>query len=81
MVRKREAKGSRQKVEQATQFHLASQKNDKANKDFLSPHTREAYDRAATYHNGKWLLLTIDSNKVVEDILWLLTVKRKRKNN
>jgi predicted RNA-binding protein with PUA-like domain len=68
-------------VEQAKQFHLASQKNDKTNKDFLSPHTRKAYDRASTYHDGKWLLLTIDSNKIVEDVLKLLTVKRKPKNN
>jgi len=75
------AQVKRYKVEQTTQFHLASQKNDKANKDFLSPHTRKAYDRAVTYNDGKWLLLTIDSNKVVEDILWLLTLKRKRKNN
>ena len=75
------AQGKRYKVEQATQFHLASQKNDKANKDFLSQHIRKAYDRAATYHDGKWLLLTIDSNKVVEDVLRLLAIKRKPKNN
>ena len=41
----------------------------------------DTYDKAATYYDGKWLLLTIDSNKIVEDVLQLLTVKRKPKNN
>jgi hypothetical protein len=52
-----------------------------AMKDSLLPDARKAYDRAVTYHDGKWLLLTIDSNKVVEDAIQLLTVKRKPKNN
>ena len=41
----------------------------------------DTYDKAATYYDGKWLLLTIDSNKVVEDVLRLLAIKRKPKNN
>ena len=51
-----------------------------AMKDSLLPDTRKEYDQATTYHDGKWLLLTIDSNRVVEDVLRLLAVKRKPKN-
>ncbi len=45
----------------------------------LSPCTRRAYDEAATYHDGKWLLLTIDHEKVIEDVRKLLAIKRKPK--
>ena len=43
----------------------------------LSQPTREVYDQAATYHDGKWVFLTIDSEQVMEDIRRLLAVKRK----
>ncbi len=46
-------------------------------KDRLSQHTRRDYDRAATYHDGKWLLLPVDNDQVVEDLKILLAVKRK----
>jgi hypothetical protein len=45
----------------------------------LSPAVREQYRKAATYHDGKWLLLTVASNKVINDIGLLLAVKRKPK--
>lgn len=51
-----------------------------AMRDSLSQHTRKKYDEATTYHDGKWLLLTIDTDKVVEDVMQLLAVKRKPKN-
>jgi len=47
----------------------------------LSQHTQKEYDKATTYHDGKWLLLTIDTDKVVEDVMQLLAVKRKPKND
>ena len=47
-------------------------------KDRLSQHTRRDYDRAVTYHDGKWLLLPVDNDQVVEDLKILLTVKRTR---
>ncbi len=43
----------------------------------LSQSTLEVYDQATTYHDGKWVLLTIDSEQVMEDIRRLLAVKRK----
>jgi hypothetical protein len=49
-------------------------------RDGLSRHTRKEYEKATTYHDGKWLFLTIDSDKVVEDVMLLLAVKRKPKN-
>ncbi len=45
----------------------------------LSGYTRGAYDEATTYHDGKWLLLTIDDEKVIEDVRKLLAIKRKPK--
>lgn len=46
----------------------------------LSESTQQSYDRATTYHDGKWLFLAIDSDEIVNDIERLLAVKRKPKN-
>ncbi len=48
-------------------------------KDKLSERTQEAYDRAKTYHDGKWVLLTVDADDVIADAGRLLAVKRKPK--
>jgi len=45
----------------------------------LSPATQQKYDAATTYHDGKWLLLTIDNDQVVKDAMVLLAVKRRPK--
>lgn len=45
----------------------------------LSARTRKAYDDAVTYHDGKWVLFTVDSAEVIEDLGRLLAVKRKPK--
>jgi predicted RNA-binding protein with PUA-like domain len=47
----------------------------------LSQHTQKEYDKATTYHDGKWFCLTIDNDKVVKDVISLQAVKRKPKNN
>jgi hypothetical protein len=52
-----------------------------AMRDSLSQHTQKKYDEATTYHDGKWLFLTIDTDKVVEDVMQLLAAKRKPKND
>jgi hypothetical protein len=49
-------------------------------RDKLSPRTQREYDKAATYHDGKWLLLSVDTDKAVDDVERLLAVKRKPKN-
>jgi hypothetical protein len=46
----------------------------------LSQHTQKEYDKATTYHDGKWLLLTIDTEKIIEDVMQFLAIKRKPKN-
>ena len=46
----------------------------------LSSRTQKEYDKAKTYHDGKWLLLTVDTDKVVDDVEQLLAVKRRSKN-
>jgi len=52
-----------------------------AMRDSLSQPTQKKYDEATTYHDGKWLILTVDTNEVVEDVMQLLAVKRKPKND
>ena len=46
----------------------------------LSSRTQKEYGKAKTYHDGKWLLLTVDTDKVVDDVERLLAVKRRSKN-
>jgi hypothetical protein len=48
-------------------------------RDELSAQTRKDYDEATTYHDGKWLLLTVDGDKIVNDVERLLAVKRRPK--
>jgi hypothetical protein len=48
-------------------------------RDSLTPCTRKEYDKATTYHDGKWLLLAIDSENALKDAFSLLAVKRKPK--
>ena len=45
----------------------------------LSAKTQGTYDEAATYHDGKWVLLAVDSDRVIEDVRILLSIKRKPK--
>lgn len=49
-------------------------------KNSLTTKTRMEYDRTATYHDGKWLLLAIDTDSVVKDVMLLLAVKRRPAN-
>jgi hypothetical protein len=46
--------------------------------DLLS-HVREDYGKSTTYHDGKWVFVSVDSAKVVSDIQQLLTLKRRPK--
>lgn len=48
-------------------------------RDMISEETLKEYDNAKTYHDGKWLLLTVKSDAVVNDVEKLLSVKRKPK--
>ncbi len=43
----------------------------------LSPPTQKEYRAATTYPDGKWLLLCIDSDPVMNDAMRLLAIKRK----
>ena len=40
----------------------------------------EEYEAATTYHDGKWVVLTVDGEAAVEDLVRLWTVKRKPKS-
>ncbi len=51
-----------------------------AAKDQLSASTQAEYDKATTYHDGKWVRLTVDSSVLVRDLQLLLRVKRRPKN-
>jgi hypothetical protein len=50
-----------------------------AMRDSLSENTQKEYDKATTYHDGKWLYLSVNNEEVVKDIEKLLSVKRKPK--
>lgn len=43
----------------------------------LASHTREEYEAATTYHDGKWLLLAVDADDVLADVERLLAIKRR----
>ncbi len=43
----------------------------------LTPDVRQKYVDATTYHDGKWLLLDVDSDDVLRDVERLLAVKRR----
>jgi hypothetical protein len=43
----------------------------------LTPGTREEYESAATYHDGKWLALVVDGDAALKDLKLLLSVKRR----
>lgn len=45
----------------------------------LGSHVREDYLAAATYHDGKWLAVAVDSDEVFTDVQRLLAIKRKPK--
>ena len=61
-------------------FGAAERAKVEAIRNGLSEHTQKEYDNATTYHDGKWLLLTIDTEKMIEDVVQLLATKRKPKN-
>lgn len=46
----------------------------------LSQVTQQQYDTTTTYHDGKWLMLTINNDRYLEDIPKLLAIKRKPNN-
>lgn len=60
-------------------FGAEERKKVEAIKNSLSKNTQREYDKATTYHDGKWLLLSLDSDRVVKDVMWLLATKRKPK--
>ena len=45
----------------------------------ISEATLAEYDQAKTYHDGKWLYLSVDSDTVINDVELLLSTKRKPK--
>ncbi len=60
-------------------FGAEERKGVESMRDMLSIQTRRQYDDATTYHDGKWVLLTVDSPAVIEDVRQLLSVKRRPK--
>ena len=58
-------------------FGAKERKKVESIRDSLTKKTQIKYDEAKTYHDGKWLYLSVDSDDVVKDILILLTTKRK----
>ncbi|SEM16266.1 Protein of unknown function [Syntrophus gentianae] len=61
-------------------FGAEEREKVEAIRDGLSKQTQQEYDQATTYHDGKWLLLEICSDRVVKDAMLLLAVKRSPRN-
>jgi hypothetical protein len=47
----------------------------------LASHVREDYANSHTYHDGRWVLVTVGSAQVVADIERLLAIKRRPKSH
>jgi len=62
-------------------FGKAEREKVEAVRTGLSEKTRMEYDRATTFHDGKWLLLAIDSDRVVQDVMLLFAAKRRPVHN
>ena len=60
-------------------FGAKERENVEAIKKGLLQKTRKEYDKATIYHDGKWLLLKIDTERMVDDVIRLLAVKRRPK--
>jgi len=45
----------------------------------LHPQIRELYENSKTYHDGKWLVINLDSDALLPDVKHLLEIKRKPK--
>jgi hypothetical protein len=60
-------------------FGAAEREKVETIRDQLSARTRKIYDEAKTYHDGKWMLLGINSARTIEDVMRLLALKRRPK--
>ncbi|MDO9198490.1 DUF3788 domain-containing protein [Rhodoferax sp.] len=61
-------------------FGAEDRKKVESLRNGLTKKTQNEYDQATTYHDGKWLLLEIDTDSVVKDVMLLLAAKRRPKN-
>lgn len=43
----------------------------------LTSHVRDGYASATTYHDGKWVVIDVDSDETLRDVERLLRVKRR----
>lgn len=62
-------------------FGKAEREKVEAIRNGLSKKIQKEYDQATTYHDGKWLLLVIDTDRVVKDVMLLLAAKRRPQND
>jgi predicted RNA-binding protein with PUA-like domain len=62
-------------------FGAAERAKAEAIHDSLSASTQNKYNEATIYHDGKWVLLTINSEEVMADVMRLLEIKRKPKKS
>jgi hypothetical protein len=62
-------------------FGTEEGKKIEAIRNGLAKKTQKEYDQATTYHDGKWLLLAIDTDRDVKDAMLLLAAKRRPKND
>jgi len=60
-------------------FGGAERKKAESILEDLGPDVRHAYIEAPTYHDGKWFVLSVGRDEVLEDVWKLLALKRRPK--
>lgn len=62
-------------------FMIIFGKNERAKveeiRNELSSDVMEAYDNAQIFHDGKWVMFNIKNNSIIENLMKLLSIKRK----
>lgn len=63
-------------------FGKAEREKFEADRASYSGGTRNFYDAATTYHDGKWVMMELNDALLLDDIMRMLSIKRKpnRKN-
>lgn len=48
-----------------------------ASRSQYSDEVQSIYDAATTYHDGKWMMVEMDDSSLLDEVMKLLTIKRK----
>lgn len=58
-------------------FGKVEREKFEADRQSYSDSVKKVYDDATTYHDGKWMMFDMTDDSIFEDLMKLLTIKRK----